>query len=495
MKRGFTLVELLAVIVILAVIALITIPAVMRMIDSSTMNSYRRSVDLYGKAISQAVVSYQSDMIEKGHSIDVTFNNIEQYIEYEGNDVDCKIKQIYSDKTILLTECSVDEELVVAEKNKGYSNENYYYYTNSKKKMKTYEYIKAVEEELKDKNITGTCTIIEDKLTCNGQDFTIKSNLENAIEGTLVIENSKVKSYKGLKFATEKKNETNNEVPQVIDEENTSNENGENNNNQTLQESIATDDDYRGYYAGIIYADLGANIQYPQSGDFYNDKTNWNKGDGTYSYNKATGNLNEYTISNNTYKKNDGFGENKIIKLKKDNNNPRFYVMALEDFATTDDTTFYWYKNAYGKMNASDTSTDFGKGYANTGKIIEIWEKNGIGDGSYQGATQDNQDIFKHIQEKYNSKEKWYIPSRGEWAAFADYLKKKTTNPLTHNYESGSYVENSGNYKSLYGLSDFYWLSSQRNSYYAWIANFNLGYMRHLYVDYYGLCVRLGATF
>ena len=76
MKRGFTLVELLAVIVILAVIALITIPAVMRMIDSSTMNSYRRSVDLYGKAISQAVVSYQSDMIEKGHSIDVTFNNI-----------------------------------------------------------------------------------------------------------------------------------------------------------------------------------------------------------------------------------------------------------------------------------------------------------------------------------------------------------------------------------------------------------------------------------
>ena len=218
MKKGFTLVELLAVIVILAVIALITIPAVMRMIDSSTMNSYRRSVDLYGKAVSQAVISYQTDMVEKGQSIDVTFNNIESYIEYEGNDVDCKIKQIYSDKTILLTECYVDEELVVAEKNKGYSDENYYYYTNSKKKMKTYEYIKAVEEELKDKNITGTCTISEDKLICNGQDFTIKSNLENAISGTLTIEDSKVKSYKGLKFATEKKTETNNEVPQVIDE-------------------------------------------------------------------------------------------------------------------------------------------------------------------------------------------------------------------------------------------------------------------------------------
>ena len=218
MKKGFTLVELLAVIVILAVIALITIPAVMRMIDSSTMNSYRRSVDLYGKAISQAVVAYEGDMIEKGQSINVTFDNIESYIEYEGNDVDCKIKQIYSDKTILLTECYVDEELVVAEKNKGYSDENYYYYTNSKKKMKIYEYIHAVNVEIKDKNINSTCTIFEDKITCNGQDFTIKSNLENAIEGTLTIENSKVKSYSKLKFETEKKVETNNEVPEVIEE-------------------------------------------------------------------------------------------------------------------------------------------------------------------------------------------------------------------------------------------------------------------------------------
>ena len=41
MKKGFTLVELLAVIVILAVIALITIPAVMKMIDNATTNSYR----------------------------------------------------------------------------------------------------------------------------------------------------------------------------------------------------------------------------------------------------------------------------------------------------------------------------------------------------------------------------------------------------------------------------------------------------------------------
>ena len=169
--------------------------------------------------------------------------------------------------------------------------------------------------------------------------------------------------------------------------------------------------------------------------------------------------------------------------------------MALEDFTTTDYQTFYWYNNAYVKMStyADDTKPDFGKGYENTGKIIEIWNKNGTGDGSYEGATQDNRDIWKHIQAKYT--QGWYIPSRGEWGAFADYLKKKTTNPLTNDYESGSYVANSGNYKSLYGLSeDYYWLSSQNNTRTAWGATFNIGGMNndHVYCDH---SVRLGVTF
>ena len=219
MKKGFTLVELLAVIVILAVIALITIPAVMKIIDNSTRNSYRRSIDMYGKAISNAIIEYKTDMVEKGQKTNITFDNIESYIEYEGNDVDCKIKQIYSDKTILLTNCYVDEELVLGEKNKGYSDENYYYYTNSKKKLKLIEYIKAVEEALIDKNVTATCQVQEDgSITCNGENTKVKSNVENANSGTLVIVNSKVVSYNGIKFATEKKTETNNEIPQIIDE-------------------------------------------------------------------------------------------------------------------------------------------------------------------------------------------------------------------------------------------------------------------------------------
>ena len=328
------------------------------------------------------------------------------------------------------------------------------------------------------------CTIEDKKLTCDGTPIEVEMKGQTPESGTITIVDNKLYydvELEGMEYIL---NSEGKQPPQPAP-------------------AKATGEDYRGYYAdvdgdgeadGIIYADLGANIQYPQTGAFYNEKNNLGQGSGTYSYNKATGNLNEYTISNNTYKKNEGFGDNKIIKLKKDNNNPRFYVMSLEDFTTTDYQTFYWYKNAFEKITEIDTSTDFGKGYENTGKIIEIWNKNGTGAGSYEGATQDNQDIFKHIQEKYNSKEKWYVPSRGEWAAFADYLKKKTTNPLTHNYESGSYVANSGNYKSLYGLSDYYWLSSQCDLNGVWYADFDTGYM-YIFTVNSNLSVRLGATF
>ena len=502
MKKGFTLIELLAVIVILAVIALITIPAVMKMIDNATRNSYRRSIDLYGGAVNNAIIEYQTDMVEKGEKTNVTFDNIEPYIEYEGNEVDCKIKQIYSDKTILLTKCYVQEELVLAEKGKGYGNENYYYYTNSKKKMKVIEYIKAVEEALNNKNINGTCTVSEDKITCNNEEISIKSNLENAISGTITIGNNKVVSYNNLKFATEKKTETNQEVPQVIDEQNTSNEED---NNQT-QENIALEtENYRGYYAdvdgdgevdGVIYADLA----HSQSGDWGSVNNEQNANLGAYSYTAQT-NLKKYTISENKYSGN--FGEKEIITLKsRSSGNARFYVMALEDFREGSfdeekdhcdqvicrEGTYQWYINASGKMSTweTDTSYDFGTGYANTGRMIEIWNKNGIGEGSYSEATQDNLDIWKHIQPKYQ--EGWYIPSRGEWGAFADYFG------ITSDYDTGSYVANSGNYNSTYGLSYYYWSSSQFDSSFVWYTAFLYGTMIQHHIS--SKCfVRLSTTF
>ena len=284
------------------------------------------------------------------------------------------------------------------------------------------------------------CTIENKELTCDGTPIEVEMKGQTPESGTITIVDNKLYydvELEGMEYIL---NSEGKQPPQPAP-------------------AKATGEDYRGYYAdvdgdgevdGVIYADLN---KASESGAQYSDSN------GAYTYPAKT-NLNEYTISKN--KHNGNFGEKEIIKLKKNKDNPRFYVMALEDFTTgsfeagngacwgsdCDVGTYYWYKNAYGKMStyADDTKTDFGKGYANTGKIIEIWNKNG--EGSYQGATQDDHDIWKYIKDKYNSKEKWYIPSRGEWAAFGDYFTNKTDleTKLT-----------TSNYNSLYGLSGWYW--------------------------------------
>lgn len=263
--------------------------------------------------------------------------------------------------------------------------------------------------------------------------------------------------------------------------------------------AIATQEDYRGYYAdvdgdgtvdGIIYADLA----HSQSGQ-------WVNVNGHYSYTKKE-NLNEYTISGKVYKKNAGFGENKVIKLKTYNNNSRFYVMALEDFregsfeegdrcSSCSVGEYYWYKNGQGKISLSIVNQSFGTGYANTGKIIEIWNKNETGAGSYSEAMQDEHDIFKVVQSEYAKG--WYIPSQGEWAAFAHYFSSKVENALT-----------TSNCNIDYGLQSAgsgYWSSSVENS----VTNYSINFTTINNQDTFdGISigsfdgasyVRLGATF
>ena len=57
----------------------------------------------------------------------------------------------------------------------------------------------------------------------------------------------------------------------------------------------------------------------------------------------------------------------------------------------------------------------------------------------------------------WNGSGGWYVPSRGEWAAFADQLDITTSN-----------------YSSK-GLSNYYWSSSQYSKRNAWDANFYYG--------------------
>ena len=57
MKKGFTLVEVLAVIIILAIISLIIVPIVLDYVDSSRNEAEEESFSMYIKAVESAILS------------------------------------------------------------------------------------------------------------------------------------------------------------------------------------------------------------------------------------------------------------------------------------------------------------------------------------------------------------------------------------------------------------------------------------------------------
>ena len=101
-KKGFTLIELIAVLVIMAIIALIVTPLVMSIIKKAKVSADKRSIDAYGRSIELAIAGY---LLDSG-----TFpTNISQLtIEYSGAEVVCSTTQLNSDSSIYLTGCTVD---------------------------------------------------------------------------------------------------------------------------------------------------------------------------------------------------------------------------------------------------------------------------------------------------------------------------------------------------------------------------------------------------
>ena len=265
-----------------------------------------------------------------------------------------------------------------------------------------------------------------------------------------------------------------------------------------IAKSTEEADSYVGYYAdinndgkvdGIIYADMI--VGNTKSGRWNNG--NWSDYNVTKIEDATT--VKDYVVSSKTYEgqttagiynykpKEDaeGFGEKQVLvpATNSTGTKDRFYVMALENFKTTDYETFYWYKSAYGKLNdiIATSAKDFGEGKAKTIKEINSWNATGYG-------TQDPRDLWGVIQNKIEKKEeggtvvdcKWFIPSKSEWSAFGEELEI-----TTEGYEKC-------------GLSEWYWSSSQYDTYSAYLARFDYGCIGGDSVNDLGY-VRLSATF
>ena len=235
------------------------------------------------------------------------------------------------------------------------------------------------------------------------------------------------------------------------------------------QEVISKTESYVGYYAdlegngtvdGIIYADLAIG----GSGAWNDDS--WSG----YEYSAVTSGLKEYSVSQTGYE--GPFGTKDVISPE-GSGVDRFYVMALEDIG--DGATYCWYDAAYddgGKLDniVSETTNDFGQGKTNTADVLAKWKAEDWGNQNDNGTYQD---MWGEIEDEI--KAGWFVPSKSEWAAFGGELGIAT-----------NYTE--------YGLSNWFWSSSQYNAYTAYVAGFNGGYINCSLVNS-GNYVRLSTTF
>ena len=110
-KKGFTLIELIAVLVIMAIIALIVTPLVMSIIRKARVAADKRSVDAYGRSIELAIAGYLMDTGTFPTSIS------QLTIEYSGDEVVCTTTNLNADSSVYLAGCRVA----------GRSVENYTY--------------------------------------------------------------------------------------------------------------------------------------------------------------------------------------------------------------------------------------------------------------------------------------------------------------------------------------------------------------------------------
>lgn len=101
-KNGFTLIELIAVLLILAILALIVTPLVMSIIKKARISADKRSIDAYGRSVELAIANY---LIDNGN-FPTDINQLT--IEYSGDEVVCTTTQLNSDSSIYLAGCTVD---------------------------------------------------------------------------------------------------------------------------------------------------------------------------------------------------------------------------------------------------------------------------------------------------------------------------------------------------------------------------------------------------
>jgi prepilin-type N-terminal cleavage/methylation domain-containing protein len=106
MKKRFTLIELLAVMVILAIILAIAIPSISNIIENSRLNAYKSNEKMLSKAASNYyIINSQIIPSEVGEIKKININNL-QIEDYINEIVDVEDKNIECEGYVLLKRTS-----------------------------------------------------------------------------------------------------------------------------------------------------------------------------------------------------------------------------------------------------------------------------------------------------------------------------------------------------------------------------------------------------
>ena len=115
-RKGFSTIELLAVVIILTIITLISIPIVFNSINNQKKTQKRNSVNEYGENIKKSLDSFKFD--HEGQ-ITTDYNELKPYITV--TNVECGVVKISEDEVITLSNCSVDGEKVLDDFGEDYT--------------------------------------------------------------------------------------------------------------------------------------------------------------------------------------------------------------------------------------------------------------------------------------------------------------------------------------------------------------------------------------
>lgn len=115
-NKGFSIIELLAIIIILTIITLISIPVILNIVNDQKKVQNRKIVDEYGNNIEIALERYK--LAHDGLTTN-KFNELEDYLTIKKN-VKCDTITINEDSSIHLSDCYVNGEKILNDKSESY---------------------------------------------------------------------------------------------------------------------------------------------------------------------------------------------------------------------------------------------------------------------------------------------------------------------------------------------------------------------------------------